>query len=454
MTVQEQLENSKSKEFKRKKFEDLKAMEAYKEEWFDGKQTSVDEYTGETVHRKKGSTERKYHSNANLHLANTDHIVSLKAGYDETKYNHFVTDEQVREALNQGYNYAITNARINQSKREKVNREFALQNNELSDEAKERMIQKGKEAHNAFKRDIRKASFQNAGDIALSGAVQRGKYTAISSTLNNTDKFLQGDKEFCDVITDTICVTLKSGVNGACSDVLQVMGRGAKDKITDGIRSSKIADSISNVPGISRLSDLPQNSEMINKLKQIFKNKNAKLLMNIGMDVGKLTTNLLTGDITSEEYRDKMLETGVSTAVFNQVALLTAPYGLVASVVMNFITNKVMNSIKKYFETDNERQIRIQNYIFIGSQAEAEGQYIEKILHSARDKYTSEISAAMKYIAEARKAGDENLYGKGLTCLCDCYGMDLPVNSNEDMLKLLKSDIGHLTLGSKVEISY
>lgn len=426
----ETIEEGKSKEYNRKKLENAKAMRAYKEAQFNEKQTTVDEYTGKKVHKKKKNTERKYHSKTNEYLANTDHIKPLKEGYEETKYNYFVTDEQLRDALNKASNFAITNGNINQSKKEKSNREYVLTNDKLDDKTKSQMLKKERDANKEFRKDIGVASLKNAGNIAANGAVQSGKYTAMHSSLDNLNDVIQGDKEFGEALSDTVCDTLKSGIDGACADVMQVAAKGGKEKVLDMIN----------------------NPETRDKFQKLLKNENLGLIVAISANVSTLTFKLFNGDISMEEYRDQLLETGINMALFYQIALLTAPYGLVVSVVVNFLATKVMESIKQIFEEDKERQIRIENYRAIASQAEKEGKQIEKILHSAKKKYEEETLIALQYMEEARLSGNESIYGKGLLRLCNCYGVDFAVKSKEDMGKLLRSNTGQLMLGEKVGV--
>ena len=192
----DKIEAGKSREYDRKKFENAKAMREYKETQFNGKQTVDDEYTGDKIHKKKQSAERKYRSKANKHLANTDHVKPLKEGFEETKYNYFVSDEQTKNALNKESNFALTNGNLNQSKKEKTNSVFVSNSADLSDETKARMLQKEREANKAFKKDIGKATLQGVGDVAVEGAVQRGKYGALYASLDNVAGVLQGEKDF------------------------------------------------------------------------------------------------------------------------------------------------------------------------------------------------------------------------------------------------------------------
>ena len=80
--------NEKSNSYKRNTYADNAAMSRYKKEKFAGNCTAQDEYTGKTV---------KIHSDNEFDIANTDHIKPLKQGFEEVKYNYFVSDEQLKQ---------------------------------------------------------------------------------------------------------------------------------------------------------------------------------------------------------------------------------------------------------------------------------------------------------------------------------------------------------------------
>jgi len=117
---------------------------------FDGNEHISDEYTNKPL--------AKAHTDV-------DHIIPLKEGVKEYGKSKFLTDKEIREALNNEINYAYTDAGVNRSKNDETNSK-AVQNknkkvSQLDDESKQRMINKEKEAKPVVEKELNSAVATN-----------------------------------------------------------------------------------------------------------------------------------------------------------------------------------------------------------------------------------------------------------------------------------------------------
>lgn len=415
--------NEKSNSYKRNTFADNAAMSRYKNEKFAGNYTTQDEYTGKTI---------KIHSDNESDIANTDHIKPLKQGFEEVKYNYFVSDEQLKQALNDASNFAITNGSLNKSKRDKTNQSYIEHNSELDELTKQKMWNLEKEANREFDKKMQKATVSTATELAKNGAICAAKSSAGKSAVKNTIQIVEGEKEIDEAITDIVCNSLKASVDGACADVSQVALMGGRDRIIDAI-------------------DNPMLKENIQK---VFKNENMGLLVSIGANVGRLTIKALKGEISIEKYRDELIDTSVEMAIFYQLAMLAAPYGVISGMVVNYLATKILDAIYKWVDEDRMRQMRIDNYRQIRKMAKVEGERIAAILSNARDDYEKDTDDALRYIDKACQTGEISLYDKGVQSLCKCYGFEVTINSEKDMRNFLQSELSQFELGESVKVTY
>lgn len=415
--------NEKSNSYKRNTYADNAAMSRYKKEKFAGNCTAQDEYTGKTV---------KIHSDNEFDIANTDHIKPLKQGFEEVKYNYFVSDEQLKQALNDASNFAITNGSLNKSKRDKTNQSYIEHNSDLDELTKQKMQDLEKEANREFDRKMQKATVSTATELAKNGALCAVKSSAGKSAVKSAIQIAEGEKEIDEAITDIVCNSLKAGVDGACSDVSQVALMGGRDRIVDAI-------------------DNPMLKENIQK---IFKNENMGLLVSMGANAGSLTIKALKGEISIEEYRDELIDTSVEMAIFYQLAMLAAPYGVIPGIVVNYLATKIFDAIYKWADEDRMRQIRIDNYCQIRKMAKVEGERVATILSDARNGYEKETDDALRYIEDACQTGEIGLYAKGVQSLCKCYGFEVAINSEKDMRNYLQSELSQFELGESVKVTY
>ena len=117
-----------SQEYDRKKVEDKRRMNEYKEKKFEGKDRTKDEYDflDELEHTGEG--------------AQTDHIIPAEKVHEQFHGNMALNDEDLKIISNDDNNFALTSGPLNKSKGSKLNEDFEKFHGEpLPDHVKETM---------------------------------------------------------------------------------------------------------------------------------------------------------------------------------------------------------------------------------------------------------------------------------------------------------------------------
>lgn len=117
---------------RRKIFDDVSRRKQYAESVFDGKKTHTDYITGEQLHKSAKMAKNKYGMRSYInHTYDVDHIIPLKDVHAITKYNPFLTNEDIRSAANNplstNMNYRVTQSKFNRSKRDSWNHTMAYE---------------------------------------------------------------------------------------------------------------------------------------------------------------------------------------------------------------------------------------------------------------------------------------------------------------------------------------
>lgn len=153
----------------------------YKKKVFQNKKTYRDPLTGQELHLSQKASQNKYHmknkNGENIssawagHAPETDHIVSLKEIHNRTKNNPFFTDQDLKEAANQDYNYRVTSKKFNASKGEKSDIKIALaKNNSLTLKGRQRILREKLNAEMHLNTRIAMQTASNMGNEFLHGA--------------------------------------------------------------------------------------------------------------------------------------------------------------------------------------------------------------------------------------------------------------------------------------------
>ena len=214
---------AKPSKYDRKLFDSGKAkVNAKKLAFKDGK-TVIDPYTGQELVLTKAEAKLLYGSDWTKHLAESDHIKSLKSLFSEQKDNVWVTTGDIGDAANN--HIVVTSRKFNNGKREKSNSEYVNDEEylertgvELTKSGKKKAIADEKRAEAEIKQELNAAARRNIAstfhEAGVQGAKSAGATAATITGIMNIVDVLNGEKDADEAIADTVIAGGKAAVSG------------------------------------------------------------------------------------------------------------------------------------------------------------------------------------------------------------------------------------------------
>ena len=331
------------KAYVRKKFNDPEKLKQYKKDKFkesNGRINVEDEYTGErNIYLDQNNSDGRRNTEKDKHAyrAEVDHIVPLKQIHEQLKGNYALTDADIKNIANLEKNYALTSAKINRGagakdkggKFESTNTEFIEDQKQrekegrpnlgLSEEAKQRMLQKEKEAQEAINNNADKAILANITGRGTGNTKKIWKKTT-NDAMEQSKDYAVGNiilyivKPIYFELKDIFCNGLKDGV-GASSvfEALKIRFGRVKDYVLENT-ANFIGDNLWEfVKGV--VSSLVEGfiSLFVGVFKQIF--KVAKEGVKILIQSGKVLFGENSKNMTTAEKGDAIIKILGSSAM-------------------------------------------------------------------------------------------------------------------------------------------
>lgn len=161
--------------YNRKKYENVPAMNRYKERRTQengGRVNMEDEYRMiRDISSSREKSDKRRNDPKFNYVAETDHIIPLKKVFEQVQSNCALSDEDILRIANKDYNFAVTGRLVNNPKRQMSNSEFIARQDELkaegkpyvelSDEQRRNMIRMEKEAQDALNGNINEMVLSN-----------------------------------------------------------------------------------------------------------------------------------------------------------------------------------------------------------------------------------------------------------------------------------------------------
>lgn len=216
-----------SDKYDRKKYEDKKAMNNYKDSYFDGKKMAADEYTGQPLHADAQKAKNKYGTNKyTTHTAETDHIEPIKGTYEKCKKTfagNLITDEQFANIVNDPDNFAVTNAHINRSMGAKPKKDYVRNNGEkLIQDNGGKIADKADKARKNTDKKIRIQAAKNVGGEVGVAALEAGLCAIPDVVCDNYRAVKNGEKTKKEAIKDGAKEVLCRGGEEALKRAIQI----------------------------------------------------------------------------------------------------------------------------------------------------------------------------------------------------------------------------------------
>ncbi len=173
-----------------------------------------DPYTGEILKLTKAEAKMQYGEEWTKHLAEADHVISLKQRYEDTKNKPWLSNDDIKKSSNSPDNLVVNSRKFNNAKRDRSNTEFVnddayLEKKDvhLTADGKVKAIQDEKISQNKLKvqdfkdgtRNVVKTGHKAGMDAAKSGALIGGGISAIQ----NVVAVVKGEKDAGEAVIDT-----------------------------------------------------------------------------------------------------------------------------------------------------------------------------------------------------------------------------------------------------------
>jgi len=350
-----------------------RARDSYKNVHFDGKRSSVDEYTGKKIYYSKNAA----YSIAGRHYttkttSNVDHVVPRKVLVE--RYGDNLTIEQYKHIANMNANLALTNEHLNKSKNDLTNFQYCIKY--IKDQRKEgQQIDVGMVSKMLYAQAVAEVNIapvgaayvvQNKVSKSLKKIPVPKNISAVGETIRLRSEDVQQSMVVCmaSSISNIAAVTRgEKTADQAVKDVAVDMGMAAAN--------SKGLDLLQNT--IKEIAAKGDSSGLQKMTAAGLPLDEITAIINTGTDLVKL----LAGQITAEECVCNLLVNGLGHIAAGVGALFAGPVGgvilsIVVTNVAGAICNKVLsivNEIKSRYKYEKQR---IDQFIRIAGDAVAE----------------------------------------------------------------------------------
>lgn len=319
-------ESGVSDVFNRKNYTDSQKMKKVKESYFGGKKTAKDFYNDNNLHIDSGAAKRKYKGNATKHQADLDHTLPEKKAYDFAKRQPYVTDGDVKKAVNREHNLKVTNAHDNRSKGADSNAKSitkSLENGEVksvkaplkkvSEGVKEEVLVKGEIVTKSVAKQILNDTpgiAQKTASVHLAKYIE-GESTLAEATVNTIKDTAKG--EIVSIATRESVALTQAGIESTQKILVKSLGKKQAEKVIGGT-VSKALTIVSNHAGT---------------------------IATAVVVAGESVIKCVSGDISPEELCTSLAETGVNMVATDAGAVLGGAIGVEIGTTIGAIVGSV-----------------------------------------------------------------------------------------------------------------
>lgn len=426
---------------RQKLWDSEKGKKEYKRQEFldeNGKmrKTTVDPLTGELLHSDMKAAQNKYHmkneKGENIstkwakHSAETDHIVSIKKAHDRHKNNAFLSDEDLKEVINQKENYILRNKSANTSKGEDSYVKDVIkdcfrdkdQKHYGSKEAITKAIVADVNANIKVETGIAVKTAKNVSKVAMDGgksAVEGAAPVLVKSAGKKIMEVKKGNLSGEEAVTEIITETGSIFVSGAATSVV----------------NRQIEQCANNI------------SEKILK-KSIPKGEIGKIV-GVVLALKECTEKYANGEIDSGEYFIELIEDGFGYVIsFTAGAVGEFFGGPIGAAICSEICSNIYNTIIQSFRgvrcsAKKLKQMEsVQSYII-----EKERTFQEQLQRYKQTIYTMREDAFERFnreICNSILQNDINGFIKNVNELSSAFGKNIQFETFEEFDEFMLDD--------------
>ena len=424
----------------RAKYDDTAKRKKFRDEQFGNKQTIVDPYTGETLHKSTSAAKNKYgDKRANYHTAQTDHTIPLETVYNGLRNNPFLSDEKIKEIANDYRNYKEINGHLNQSKGSKSNIKTARKDPNMQTNTKVKMVKAEIKAGTRVLETSVLGTLEGANKVGIEAGIEGAKIGAAISIAQNATSLVKGEEDAGEFVYNVSTDIAKSGVTTYQMAILNKSVEWVTTEAADQIakQTSKTALEKTGEKVRTKLLDI-KNADALGRI------------VNATMEVGKSVKGYLDGELDEAELADDLSEkgSGMATALLaetiaKQTALGTVIeagglaggiVGVVVSTVGYMVGTAVYNQVKKRAIKIAEIDENIEKFNRMADQVLEYRQQLEKNLKELEIKNTETIMNSFKKMEQSIFDNDVNTFTNSLNDICEIFGKKVKFKSNKEFL--------------------
>lgn len=207
--------------YNRKLYEDPQALRAAKNQAFQ-QGNPVDPYTGSPLKMRKQEAKALPGADWQAHLAEVDHTNSVHKVYEQYRDDPWITNDDIKEAVNQKANLRITSRKFNNAKRDRSNTQMANDLDYRRDKGvrftkggKKQALEDEAKAQKDIERTLTKKKWGHMGEAFWEAGTSAGKeaalMTACLSGAGNIVAVIKGEKTPEEALRDLARDTVVSG---------------------------------------------------------------------------------------------------------------------------------------------------------------------------------------------------------------------------------------------------
>lgn len=378
--------------------------DSYKNRYFDGKRSAIDEYTGERVfYSSKGHYTTKT-------TANIDHVIPI----DQLtkRYGKDVSKAELKSIANSDYNLATTSEALNKAKSNMSNHEYLwkkLKNGDPED----------------FTTTYNMLHKEASSETAVFASVKTSKISTKVKKLTKNNIDFNPLKSVGKAVNAGTASALIALTISSCNNLAQIaageksIGEAVKDIAFDS------GSSFVSSAGVSLMQD-----GVVNICKEYASKDIAKFVaqdlpiaeITTAVMVGRSVLRCLDGEITEEECATEIILNGAGYFAFKIGMLCGGPAG---AVVASLIVSQISATVLKYQQEKKIAAKRMAQFNRIVSDAlialEKQKDILADFREKEREKLAKAFNTGFEYIQISILQNNVNGITDGLNCILSVF---------------------------------
>lgn len=378
--------------------------DSYKNRYFDGKRSAIDEYTGERVfYSSKGHYTTKT-------TANIDHVIPI----DQLtkRYGKDVSKAELKSIANSDYNLATTSEALNKAKSNMSNHEYLwkkLKNGDPED----------------FTTTYNMLHKEASSETAVFARVKTSKISTKVKKLTKNNIDFNPSKSVGKAVNAGTASALIALTISSCNNLAQIaageksIGEAVKDIAFDS------GSSFVSSAGVSLMQD-----GVVNICKEYASKDIAKFVaqdlpiaeITTAVMVGRSVLRCLNGEITEEECATEIILNGAGYFAFKIGMLCGGPAG---AVVASLIVSQISATVLKYQQEKKIAAKRMAKFNRIVSDAlialEKQKNILADFREKEREKLAKAFNTGFEYIQLSILQNNVDGITDGLNCILSVF---------------------------------